>query len=74
MRGALLLLLALDAGLVLGQAPPDRPRLLRAQIQRNVFLVFVEDAELGALVGVDDGEDTGDGFAEVVAVLGERRG
>jgi len=72
MRRPLLLLLALNAGLVLRQAPPDRPRLLRAQVQRQVFLVLVEDAELRALVGVDDGEDASDGFAEVVAVLRKR--
>lgn len=72
MRRPLLLLLALNAGLVLRQAPPDGPSLLRAQVQRQVFLVLVEDAELRALVGVDDGEDASDGFAEVVAVLRKR--
>lgn len=72
MRRPLLLLLALNAGLVLRQAPPDGPRLLRAQVQRQVFLVLVELAELRALVGVDDGEDASDGFAEVVAVLRKR--
>lgn len=45
--------------------------MLGTQVEREVFLVLVEEAELGALVRVDDGEDFGDGFAEVVAVVGE---
>ena len=69
MRRPLLALLAHNLRLMLAQTPPDCARLLRAQVQRQVFLVLVEDAQLGALVGVDDGEDAGDGFAEVVTVL-----
>ena len=57
---------------MLRQAPPDRPCLFWAQVERQVFLVLVEDAELRALVGIDDGEHAGDGFAEVVTVLGEK--
>lgn len=68
----LLLLLRDQARLLLRQAPPHGARLLRAQVEGHVLLVFVEDAELGALVGVDDGEDAGDGFADIVAV--EKKG
>ena len=51
------------------QPPPDRSRLLRAQIQREVLLLGVEETELLALVRVDDCEDAGDGFTEVGAVF-----
>ncbi len=37
------------------QPPPDRPRLLRAQIEREVLFLRVEEAELLPLVRVDDG-------------------
>lgn len=33
--------------------------MLGTEVEREVLLVLVEEAELGALVGVDDGEDTG---------------
>ena len=70
MRRLLLLLLRHDPRLMPTQPPPDRPRLLGSQIEREVFLFRVEETELLALVGVDDGEDAGDGFAEVGAVGG----
>ena len=54
--------------LVLGHSPADGAGLLRAEVERHVLLALVEDAELGALVGVDDGEDAGDRLADVVAV------
>ena len=54
---------------MLAQPPPDRPRLLGAQIEGQVLLLRVEEAQLLSLVGVDDGEDAGDGFAEVVTTL-----
>jgi hypothetical protein len=52
---------------LLGQPSPDSPRLLRSEVEREVFLVLVEEAELSALVGVDDGEDFGNRFTEIVA-------
>ena len=64
-----LLLLRHARGLELRQPPPNRPRLLRAQVEREVFLALVQEAQLRALLGVDVGEDAGDGFAEVVAGL-----
>lgn len=67
----LLLLLGDDALLLLGESSPQSTGLLGAEIKRSVLLVLVEDAELRALVDVDDGEDTGDRLADVVAV--ERR-
>ena len=63
----LLLLLRHDARLMPRQSPPHGAGLLGTEIEGSIFFVFVEDAELGALVGVDDSEDAGDGFAEVVA-------
>ena len=56
----LLLLFRHYRRLVLRQPPPHRSRLLGAEVERQVFLVFVEYAELGALGGVDDGEDASD--------------
>ncbi len=53
---------------MLRQAPSDRPCLLRAQVQRLVLLGLVEDAQLRALVGVYDCQDTGDGFAKVMSM------
>ena len=66
----LLLLLGDHGGLVLGHAPADGAGLLCTEVEREVLLVLVEDAELCALVGVDDGEDASDRFADVVAVGG----
>ena len=42
--------------------------MLGAEVERQVLLALVEDAELSALVGVDDGEDASDRLADVVAV------
>ena len=44
---------------MLAQPPPDRSGLLGAQVEGQVFLLLVEDAELLALVRVDDGKDAG---------------
>ena len=66
----LLLLLRHPRRLILRQPPPNRPRLLRTQVEWDVFLAFVEDAQLRALLRGDVGEDAGDGFAEVVTVGG----
>lgn len=63
----LLLLLGDEGSFVLGQASPDSTGLLWAEVKRQVLLALVEDAELLPLVEVDDGEDTGDRLADVVA-------
>lgn len=65
---SLLLLLGDDALLLLGKSPSESAGLLGAEVERQVLLALVEDAELRALVDVDDGEDTGDRLADVVAV------
>lgn len=60
------------AGLVLGrEAAADGARLLGAEVDRGVLLVLVEETQLRPLLGVDDGQDAGDGFPQVVAA---RRG
>jgi len=53
---------------VLGHSPADGAGLLGAEVEGHVLLALVEDAELSALVGVDDGEDAGDRLADVMAV------
>ena len=45
---------------MLAQPPPDRAGLLSTQVEGKIFLLLVEEAELLALVRVDDGEDAGD--------------
>lgn len=64
----LLLLLGHPALLIFGQVSPHGARLLRAEVERHILLVLVKDSELRALVGVDNGEDAGDTFADVVAL------
>lgn len=63
------LLLGDPRGLVLGEPAAHGTGESGAKVEREVFLVLVEQAQLGALVGVDDGEDTGDRLADVAAVL-----
>lgn len=53
---------------MLCQPPPHRSRLFGAQVKRQELLLLVEYAELGALGGIDDGEDTSDGFSQVMAI------
>jgi hypothetical protein len=66
---ALLALLLCDKGsLVLGESSADGTGLLGSEVEREVLLVLVEETQLGALVGLDDGQDAGDGLAQVVAV------
>lgn len=67
MRLALLRLLQHPPALMFVQPASDGSGLLRSQVERQVLLVLVEQPQLRALVGVYDGEDFGDGFAEVVA-------
>lgn len=64
----LALLLGNAGALVLGHAAAHVAGELRAEVEGKVFLVLVEQAQLGALVGVDDGQDASDGLAKVVAV------
>lgn len=68
MGGALDGLLELASGINLGQTAADSAGLLWAEVKWHVLLVLVEQAELCALVGVDDGQDLGDGLADIVAV------
>ena len=42
-------------------------RQLGAEVEREIWLVLVEQTELSALVGVDDSKNTGDRFADIVA-------
>lgn len=65
----LLLLVGLGGSLVLGEPAAEGTGELGAEVKREELLVLVEEAELGALVGVDDGEDTSDRLADVVAVI-----
>ena len=68
MCSLLLVLGGLQALLVGSQSPPDGTGLLWAEIERNVLLSLVEKTELVALLQVDDGQDTGNRFADIVTV------
>jgi len=57
MSRPLLRLLQNLAALVLAQTSSDGASLLGSEVERKVFLSLVEEAELCALVGVDDGQD-----------------
>lgn len=63
------LLLRLLGGLVLGESAAQGTGVLGSEVEREERLVLVEQAELGALVEVDDGENAGDRLANVVAVI-----
>ena len=63
---ALLRLLELPGGVLGGKTATDGTSLLGAEVEGHVLLVLVEQAELVSLLGVDDGQDTGDRLAEVV--------
>jgi hypothetical protein len=67
MRLPLLLLLGDSAGILLAQSSADGAGLFRSQIEREILLLLVEEPQLVALVGVDDGQSAGDGFAEIVS-------
>ena len=62
------LLLGDLGGLVFGEPAAHGTGESGAEVEREVFLVLVEQAQLGALVRVDDGEDTGDRLADVAAI------
>ena len=55
-----------------GQTAADGAGLLRAEVERQVLLVLVEQAELRPLLKVDNGQGAGDRLAEVVAIFEER--
>ena len=52
----------------LGQSPSNCTGLLRPEVKWEVFLVLVEEAELSALVGIDDCEDARDCLSDVMAI------
>lgn len=54
---------------MLCQPAADRARLLRPEIERDVLLALVEETELCAVVRIDDGQNTGDGLADIRSVL-----
>jgi hypothetical protein len=45
---------------VLAQTSSDGAGLLWSEVEGEVFLVLVEEAELCSLIGVNDGKDLGD--------------
>jgi hypothetical protein len=53
------------------QATADGAGLLGPEVKGQVLLVLVEEAELGPLLRVDDGENAGDRLADVVAIREE---
>jgi hypothetical protein len=53
---------------VLCETSSDGASLFCSEVERKVFLSLVEETELCTLVGVDDGEDLGDRFADIVAI------
>ena len=55
MRALLLLLLRHPAGVLLAQSTTDRARVFGTQVEGKVLFLGVEEAQLVALVGVDDG-------------------
>lgn len=52
---------------MLRESPAHGAGELGPEVERQVLLLLVEQTQLGALVGVDDGQDTGDRLAEVAA-------
>jgi hypothetical protein len=60
MRSALLALLRHLLAFMLVQTSPDSASLFWSQIEGQVLLVLIEEAELRTLVCVDDCEDLGD--------------
>lgn len=68
----LLLLLGDSAGILLAQSSSDGTGLLCSEVQREVLLLGVEESQLVSLVGVDDGQDAGNRFAEVMSATREK--
>jgi hypothetical protein len=67
-HNSLALLLQHTGCVLLGQTSSDGAGLLLSEVEGKVLLVLVEQTELSALVGVDDGQDLGDRLADIVAV------
>lgn len=69
MDGTLALLVGGLSALVLGKTATDLTGELGAEIERKVLLVLVEETQLSALVGVDDGENASDRLANLAAKM-----
>ena len=69
---ALALALSNAGSLVLGETAAEVAGELGAEVKRNVLLALVEETQLSALVGVDDGENASDRLADLGAVVGEK--
>lgn len=65
---ALLGLLKSSGGVLGRKTAADGTSLLGAEVEGEVLLVLVEEAELSALLGVDDGQNAGNRLAEIVAI------
>jgi hypothetical protein len=65
---ALALALGGPGSLELGETAAEVTGELGAEVQRDVLLVLVEQTQLSALVGVDDGENASDRLANFGAV------
>lgn len=65
--GTLALLVGDLSALVLGKTATDLTGELGAEVERKVLLVLVEQTQLSALVGVDDGENASDRLANLAA-------
>lgn len=68
MRLPLLLLLRDSFGVLGRQSTTNGSGLFGSEIEWEVLFVLVENSQLVALVGVDNCEGSGNGFAEVVSV------
>jgi hypothetical protein len=65
--GLLLLLQCHSAGILLAQPPSNGSGLFRSEVEGEILLLRVEFSQFMALGSVDDCEDAGYGFAEVVS-------
>lgn len=68
MNVLLALLLRNEGSLVLGESSADGTGVLWSEVEREVLLALVEETQLSALVGLDDGQDAGNGLAKIVTV------
>ena len=55
------------------QSPPDGTGLLWAKVEWHVLLALVEQAELVALLEIDDSKDSGNGLADVMTARDRKR-
>lgn len=65
---SLFLLFRYKARFLLGQGAALRAGQLGSQVEGKILLLFVEEAQLVTLSRVDDSENTGNRFADIVAV------